>query len=143
MANYARIINGVAVDVSTTPNESFHPTVAAEFTKVPDKVATQWRLTGTTWSAPVELVISPPATVISFVSRLDFKRLFTSAERVTIAEVRKTDAAIEDFFSIAEDVDSSGVDLTLPSTQAALQHLVAVQILTDERRLQILAGIAQ
>lgn len=143
MANYARIINGVAVDVSATPNLSFHPTVAAEFTSVPSKVGLLWRVKDDVWTPPAEAVITPVSTTVTFFSRLDFKRLFTGAERVAIAEARKTDAMIEDFFSIAEDPDSLGVDLTLRSTLDALQHLVDVQILTVDRRAAILAGQLQ
>lgn len=143
MANYARIINGVAVDVSATPNLSFHPTVAAEFVSVPNKVGLLWRVKDDVWTPPAEAVVAPVTTTVTFFSRLDFKRLFTSAERMAIAEVRKTDGLIEDFFSIAEDPDSQGVDLTRQSTLDALEHLVDVQILTVDRRAEILAGQLQ
>lgn len=36
--NFARIINDTAVDVSTDPTNSFHPTIAADFIEVPDDV---------------------------------------------------------------------------------------------------------
>jgi hypothetical protein len=41
MSNFARIINNVAVDVSTNPQEQFHPDIAAEFEPVPDDVQTK------------------------------------------------------------------------------------------------------
>lgn len=80
-----------------------------------------------------------PTTVTSF----GFKRLFTSAERVAIKNARVADDLVEDFFSMVEDPDSSGVDLTLQSTLDALLHLKSLEIITDDRRLQILGGVEQ
>lgn len=144
MANYARIIEGVAVDVSATPIKNYHPDVAAQFVSVPDRVQLQWRVKDGVWSAPAEPVITvAPVATVTIVSRLNFKRLFTAAERIAIAEARKTDLLIEDFFSIAEDPDSTGTDLSLASTREALQHLVDVQILTTVRRDAVLVGQLQ
>lgn len=52
MANYARIINDVAVDVSSDPAKFFHPVVAAEFQAVPDEVQQGWTRIDGTWTAP-------------------------------------------------------------------------------------------
>jgi hypothetical protein len=52
MANKARIIDGIAVDVSTEPAKHFHPSIAAEFVTVPAAVQPGWRLVDGTWSAP-------------------------------------------------------------------------------------------
>lgn len=56
MANFARILDGVAVDVSTAPEQHYHPTIAAEFAPVPDQVQPGWRLIDEDWQAPA----SPP-----------------------------------------------------------------------------------
>ena len=53
MANFARVINNTAVDVSTDPTNHFHPSVAAEFVSVPDYVAPQWRMVDDEWQAPL------------------------------------------------------------------------------------------
>ena len=143
MTNFARVINNIAVDVSTKPELAFHPALAAEFVKVPDKVQVQWRLVGGTWSAPTDDVAMPVVAIITQVSRTVFMRLFTGPERVAIKNTRATDDLVEDFFSFVEDPDSGGVDLTLQSTLDALLHLQSLEIITDERRLQILAGVAQ
>ena len=42
MTTYARIVNEVAVDVSTSPTTQFAPAVAAQFVVVPDGVGPQW-----------------------------------------------------------------------------------------------------
>lgn len=143
MTNYARIINGVAVDVSVDPQNCFHPIIAAEFVKVPDDVTHGWRLADKTWSAPVEAVPGPFTVAITHVTRTEFMRLFTGPERVAIKNARGTDELVEDFFSMVEDPDSPGVDLTLQSTLNILLHLQSLEILTDARRLSILAGVPQ
>lgn len=55
MANFARIINGVAVDVCPAPNEFFHPDVAAQFEPVPDDIEQHWELVDGSWQAPAPL----------------------------------------------------------------------------------------
>lgn len=86
---------------------------------------------------------TPVPTPITHVTRLEFKALFTGAERVAIKKARAIDDLVEDFFSMVEDPDATGVDLTLPSTEAALFHLEGLGILTEERHEQILAGMPQ
>ena len=143
MANYARIIGGFAVDVTTDPKNSFHPDLVTEFVKVPDNVTHGWRLADKTWSAPVEALPSPVSVEITHVTRTEFMRLFTGPERVAIKNARGTDDLVEDFFSMVEDPDSPGVDLTLQSTLNILLHLQSMEIITDARRLAILAGVPQ
>lgn len=58
MANYARVIGGVAIDISKDPKADFHPDIAVEFTKVPEKVTHGWRLVDGKWLEP--LVLSEP-----------------------------------------------------------------------------------
>lgn len=143
MANFARIINDVAVDVSSNPAEQFHPDIAAEFRPVPDEVRQGWRLVSGTWTEPAPVEPSAPAVVFPKVSPVEFKLLFTPQERVAIKAARATDVAIDDFFDIVEDPRLTFVDLGLQSTQDALSYLVQQGLLTVERRQQILAGQVQ
>lgn len=53
MANFARVIDGIAIDVSADPSAEFHPSIAEEFVKAPATVTRGWVLKGTKWSAPV------------------------------------------------------------------------------------------
>jgi len=50
MTNFARIINNIAVDVSTDPDNDFHPDIASQFVSVPDEVMVGWINTGDTWA---------------------------------------------------------------------------------------------
>jgi len=52
MANFARIIDNVAVDVSTDPENSFHPNIAAQFVSVPANVSNGWVLVDDVWVQP-------------------------------------------------------------------------------------------
>ena len=52
MANFARIIDNVAVDVSTEPALAFHQDIAAQFVEVPDEVQQGWLLVDGEWQAP-------------------------------------------------------------------------------------------
>lgn len=145
MANFARIINGMAVDVSAAPAEHFHPILAAEFQPVPDDVAPGWRLVGEEWRAP-EYVTEPvpePATVYPQVSPVQYQLLFTAEERLAIKAARPTDPVIDDMYSLLEDPRLTHVDLGLKSTQDALLYLQSKGFISEARRLEILTGNLQ
>lgn len=141
----ARVINNVAVDVSTNPQEQFHPDIAAEFEPVPDDVQAGWaRNEAGEWEAPAPTPEPTPAPTESpKVSPVEFKLLFTPQERVAIKAARATDPAIDDFYDIVEDPRLTHVNLGLQSTQDALGYLETKGLITDARRVQILAGKIQ
>ena len=145
MSNFARIINNVAVDVSTNPQEQFHPDIAAEFEPVPDDVQAGWaRNEAGEWEAPAPTPEPTPAPTESpKVSPVEFKLLFTAGERVAIKAARASDPVIDDFLSIIEDPRLTHVNLGLQSTQDALGYLETKGVITDARRVQILAGQVQ
>jgi hypothetical protein len=145
MSNFARIINNVAVDVSTNPQEQFHPDIAAEFEPVPDDVQAGWaRNEAGEWVAPAPTPEPTPAPTESpKVSPVEFKLLFTAQERVAIKAERGNDLMIDDFFEIVEDPRLTHVNLGLKSTQDALGYLETKGLITDARRVQILAGKIQ
>ena len=51
MSRYARILDGVAVDVCADPAAQFHPQLAAQFEAVPDDVVSGARLVDGDWQA--------------------------------------------------------------------------------------------
>ena len=140
MSNFARIINNVAVDVSSNPAEQFHPSIAAEFQPVPDTVQPGWIRTNGQWAAPEPTPGPAPAPVYPKVSPVEFKLLFISSERVAIKAARSTDPIIDDFYDVVEDPRLTFVNLGLQSTQDALSYMVATGLLTAERRAEILEG---
>lgn len=139
MANFARIINDVAVDVSSNPTDEFHPDVASQFETVPAKVKQGWVRTDGQWAAPAPLP-QPVTDAITQVSPVEFMLLFTSAERVAIKAARPSDAVIDDFFDILEDPRLTVVILTSQSTKDALAHFVDKKLVTEARSVEILAG---
>lgn len=143
MTNYARIINEVAVDVSTDPATHFHPDIAREFVAVPDNVQPGWRLIEGIWTEPAP--VDPPAPVAEHptVSPIEFKLLFTLQERLAINKVRDTDPVLDDFFGLIEDPRLTFVDLGLQSTRDAIGYLAAQGLIGAERVEQILAGVMQ
>lgn len=140
MTNYARIINDIAVDVSSAPEECFHPTIAAEFVAVPENVSPGWKLVDGEWEAPEEVSPPTPQQVFPKVSPIEFKLLFTSAERLAIKAARETDPVVDDFFEIVEDPRLTYVDLNLQSTQDGLSYLVSQSLITEQRKAEILTG---
>lgn len=141
--NFARIINDTAVDVSTDPTNSFHPTIAADFIEVPDDVVVgSKRDAEGVWTPPTPPTPpKPPApepAVPPIVGPIAFKLLFTAQERITIKT--SEDPIALDFFSIAEDPRTTEVNLALSSTQEALTYLTTVGILAEGRKEQILTG---
>lgn len=73
----------------------------------------------------------------SCVTVIQFKTLFTAAERIAARALRATDAAIDDMFDMIDDQRTLHVNLVLPDVIGMLDHLVSVEVLTEERKYQI------
>lgn len=133
-----------------SPDELFHPDIAKLYdTEVPDDAANGdgWingQLVKPELPAPVEPVEPPaPEPVYPKVSPVEFKLLFTSAERVAIKTARAADPVIEDFYDIVEDPRLTHVDLGLQSTQDALAYLEGLGLIAVGRKAEILSGKVQ
>lgn len=140
MTNYARIINNVAVDVSTDPATHFHPDIAVQFEPVPNEVRSGWIRKDGQWAAPAPTPQPEPVPIYPKVTPVEFKMLFASAERIAIKAARETDPVIDDYFDIVEDPRLQVVDLGLHSVQEGVHYLQTIGILTEDRVSQILAG---
>lgn len=144
MKNFARIIENVAIDVSANPDECFHPEIAAQFEEVPANVQQGWiRDESGKWSAPVPAPAPEPGAESKRVSPVEFKLLFTSAERIAIKAARENDPVVDDFFDIVDDPRLTYVDLGLQSTKDALAYLASRNLITEARRDEIMAGQVQ
>lgn len=112
MTNFARIIDNVAVDVSSNPADQFHPIVAAEFQSVPDEVETGWICTDGQWAAP-----KPPLPAPRTWSQADVRAGLSLSEKVKW------------------DNDSAPEIVTVKSELSASQELAAttelLQLLVD------------
>ena len=151
---FARVVDNVAVDVSVDPAAEFHPDIARQFESVSGDVKAGWVLNDGIWSAPAVVVTDPvePEVVYPVFSPVEFKLLFTSAERIKLGELRATDPILDDFFSILDDPRLTEVRLDRPSVQQGVEYsmsvlitagVIADQAMADQRKSEILAGVAQ
>lgn len=100
------------------------------------------------WDSYEEVVpepfVSPPAPEPIIpdikISPIEFKLLFTTAERIAIKEERATDPVIDDFYSIVEDPRLTEVNLSLSSTKNAINYLVSKNLITATRKNEILSA---
>ncbi len=153
MTTWVRIAGNTALEVTTAnPDTTFHPTVAAQFQPVPDGTQAGATRSGTVWTNPPPAPEPGPVVVPkrTKVSRVEFKQLLTSAERIAIRTARAYDgadatalaikASLDDLFDILEDPALTFVDLTLPTTQDGINGLVTAGLIAPERAPVILAG---
>jgi hypothetical protein len=117
-----------------------HPALHGEYLQVPDAVEPGFIKTGRKFeaAAPVAAVAPPPPEPITVVSRLDFLRRFTRAERIALRAAEATDPVVADFLlmlTLAEDVDLTSEDVT-----DGLAYLEANGFVTAERSAAIRTG---
>ena len=80
----------------------------------------------------------PPPPPITVVSSLQFRQLFTDAERIAITQSGQTNAQIRAFM---DDESAAGVvPLSDPEVTSGLAACVTLALLTQDRMNQILAG---
>ena len=140
MTNFARVINNVAVDVSTDPTKQFHPDIAAQFEPVPDEVQPGWVRTDGQWAAPAPVPQPEPEPTYPKVTPVQFKLLFTSPERVAIKAARATDPVVDDLWELVEDPRMEYVDFGLKSVRDSIEYLAAAGLIEPERVGEIIIG---
>jgi len=130
MTNYARNVNDVAVDVTTTdPTTIYYPTVAAEFIVVPADVQDGWVYNETTkkWSAPPPVPVPPtPEPVPPVVTAVQFMLLFYPQEQAYIQS--STDPIVKVFWTRFQDIRVTEVNLALDSMSQTLDYLLATNV---------------
>ena len=154
MIKFARVIDNVAVDVSTDPSNCFHPDIAAQFVEVPDNVENGWIYdeTAKTWSAPTPQPEPVPVVVYPIMNAMTFYLCFTALERIAIKTSK--DLGVVEFWDTYQlaVATSSPVNPNLPSIQQAIGYLALTPtsepiagpgILKPERVQQILNGELQ
>ena len=141
MNKNARLINDVAIDVVIgNPTDFFHPDIASQFVAVPDSVQAGSRRVGQAWNDPESVVAPQPPIALIIVSPVEFKLLFTPAERMAIKAARTSDPVIDDFFEIIDDPRLTEVNFGLASTCAAVDYLAAQGLITVDRAAEIKTG---
>lgn len=142
MKNYARIISNVAVDVSTNPANSFHPTIAAEFVEVPDQVRAHWRLENEVWTEPPEPEPvptpepGPEPEPDMRITRLAFLNRFLMEERIGIRAAATSDYVVQDFLALVDA--ATFIDLSRPDTIQGVRFLASKNLISQSRGDEIL-----
>jgi len=117
--NYALVIDGTVVETTTRQRDGLIPCAW--------EVVAGWGYDGETFT--------PPPVAPRWQTR-DFLLRFTPQERMDIRS--STDPVVQDFLDLLRTSDE--VVSNHPLTQQGMGHLVAVELLTQERREQILGS---
>lgn len=137
----AWIENNKVRDISNgNPAELFHPYIALHFdTDVDDTVEVGAELIEGAWVNPaqIESVEAVIASTLLPLSPVEFKMLFSSAERISIKA--SADPIVIDFFELINDPRLTQVDRNLKSVQDAVHYLVLIELITSTRAEEILS----
>jgi hypothetical protein len=140
----AWIENGFIRDVAhTDPTQIYHPDIAAFYTDdVPDDAENGDGWDGTTLTKPAPPVPAPTPTPEApkppKVTVIEYKMLFTSAERIAVKA--SLDPIIVDLQELMNDPRTVNVDLSLQSISDALDYMTALGLIAEGRKEQILTG---
>lgn len=159
---YARVSNGVAVDVvDSDPNILFHPTLAVDFVEVPAEVIEGSRLVDGEWIAPDPVPPAPTPSDLGQMAIIDLLRLFegeeldgfnaleaqcnalTPADYQAAREGDQTKMALvgfKRFLTFFNALRAGLIELRHPETVQGLSLLVPLGVLTAERLQAVLAG---
>jgi hypothetical protein len=140
MSKFAKVVNDTVIEVLDALEGRIHPALHGEYLQVPDAVEPGFIKTGRKFEAPanVPAVVPPPSAPVTVISRLNFLRRFTRAERIALRAAETTDPVVADFLlmlTLAEDVD-----LTSPDVTEGLVYLEANGFVTAERGAAIRTG---
>lgn len=143
MTKYAWLESTTIRDICNgDPGSLFHPDIAALYdTEVPDEA-----MQGDTFEdgvltpKPIPEPVEPVATVVvpPKVSVIEYKMLFTSAERIAVKA--SVDPIIIDLQELMNDPRTTTVDLSLQSISDALDYMTAIGLIAVGRKAQILSG---
>ncbi|MEP3113022.1 hypothetical protein [Nisaea sp.] len=150
---YAWVQNNCIRDIAPgDPAELYHSDIAALYsTQVAGSVERGAKMVEGEWTNPPAPVFTPPSPVTPpapVVSPVEFKLLFTSAERIAIKAFRagtapETEAAravIDDWYEIVEDLRLTEVDLGLSDTIEGVNYLETLGLIGVGRAAEILAA---
>ena len=146
----AWIENDIVLDICpSSPSECYHPDIATHYsTDIPEDIVNGATLVDGRWINPELPTSVEPIHPEITVSPVEFKLLWLPQERAAIKGMRATDPIVDDFYDIVEDPRLTHVNMSLQSTQQAVDYLLAklfdASIITSDnvsiRRSAILSG---
>lgn len=124
------------------PMAIYHPDIAALYdTDVPDEAQNGDSFVSGVWTAkpvPDAVVPEPVAPVPPKVTVIEYKMLFTSAERIAVKA--SADPVVVDLRELMDDPRTSHVDLSLQSIRDALDYMTVLGLIATGRKAEILTG---
>ena len=124
------------------PTAIYHPDIAALYdTDVPDEAQNGDSYVDGVWIAkpvPEPVVQEPVAPVPPKVTVIEYKMLYTSAERIAVKA--SADPVIIDLQELMNDPRTVNVDLSLQSISDALDYMTAIGLIAAGRKAEILTG---
>lgn len=90
-----------------------------------------WTYDGSTFAPPAPVVLP------KIISKVQYLKRFTQAERIAIREAAKTSAVVNDYVQLLDA--ASDVDLADPDTVAGVQQLESAGLLAAGRAAEVLA----
>ena len=143
MSTYARITDGVAVEVWTdgglgiVPADVFVPGLAEQFEPVPGEVHAGWSLVDGSWTAPPP---APEQAQPAQITRLAFLSRFTDEEAIAL-DLASMGATVEAAMLrryMSKVNAATFIDLSREDTRAGVLALETMGILAEGRALEIL-----
>lgn len=128
MQRYAQLSGGVVhlvIESETDPDGTNGAWVAC------GNAGPGWLYDGATFAAPA------PLPVENVISKVQYLKRFTQAERIAIREAAKTSAVVNDYVQLLDA--ASDVDLADPDTVAGVQQLESAGLLAAGRAVEVLA----
>jgi hypothetical protein len=125
------------------PSEVYHPSVAQFYsTDVPDEAENGMEFVNNQWQQPLKpsVTVDPSSVASPVLSAVQFKLLFTSAERVALNQAKASDPVIADFFSLVDDPRLLEIRLGSNAVASAIQYMVDNDYLEQARADKILKG---
>lgn len=148
MSKYARVLNGVAVEIFTPPantliSDCFCPEIVNQFIACPVSVVVGSVVDSNgKWAIIAESVPEPVAPTYPKVDPITFQLLFTAQERVDADALRTSDPYIKDFWKLLDDPRTATIDLNLESVRGAVEYtLTKLSVDVPVRLAEILTGV--
>lgn len=90
---------------------------------------------------PASPTTSPSVTIPPTVTVVEYKLLFTSAERIAVKA--SADPVIIDLQDLMNDPRTTHVDLALESISEALDYMTTIGLIAEGRKAQIRTGVVR
>lgn len=133
---WARIENGIVAEITDIdPEGRFHPSLV--WVECGEEVEPGWKYDGSKFAPPEALDPSPPEH--PQFTALEMLDQFTEAEQLAVVAATMTEPAIKLWYDRL--IAATYVTYEDPRTEAGLQALVDAELITSQRKAEIVAAM--